>query len=247
MRCWIGTSGWVYPHWRGTFYPPGLPSSEWLSHYAARFATVELNNTFYRLPSEQAFVGWAAQTPAGFRFTVKASRYLTHMKKLRDPDEPLARLLHRARLLGEKLGPLLYQLPPHWKCNVERLRAFVACLPADLTHVVEFRDPSWINEQVLATLQAHSVAFCTAGYPGVTCPLQATASIAYVRLHGAETWDASCYDDRELQWWAEQIHEALAGGREVYVYLNNDAFGYAAQNAQRLIELLPGSDQALAC
>jgi uncharacterized protein YecE (DUF72 family) len=236
--CWVGTSGWVYPHWRGPFYPADLPTGSWLPHYAQRFPTVEVNNTFYRLPSKAAFERWKAEAPTGFRFAVKASRYLTHMKKLLDPQEPLERLLNRARLLGDKLGPILYQLPPRWRCNLPRLVEFLACLPPDVCHVFEFRDPSWINDRVFAALEKHGAGFCTISHPTVPCPLRATAGIAYIRMHGAQTLYASCYSEEELRWWAKQIEDQLAQGHEVYVYFNNDAFGYAVQNAQRLIELL---------
>ena len=238
MPCWIGTSGWVYAHWRDVFYPVGLRESKWLAFYAQHFPTVELNNSFYRLPSEQAFARWATEAPAGFRFAVKASRYLTHMKKLRDPQEPLHRFLGRARLLGDRLGPILYQLPPNWRCNLERLRAFLACLPSDLTHVLEFRDPSWMCTEVFSLLEESGTSFCVTSLPGLTCPVRATSQVVYIRMHGAQTLYASCYSDTELRWWAGQIAGALAGGHEVYVYFNNDAFGYAVQNARRLTELI---------
>ncbi len=238
MPCWIGTSGWVYAHWRDVFYPVGLRESRWLPFYAQHFPTVELNSSFYRLPSEQAFARWAAEAPAGFRFAVKASRYLTHMKKLRDPQEPLHRFLGRARLLGDKLGPILYQLPPNWKCNLERLRTFLACLPSGLTHVLEFRDPSWMCTEVFSLLEESGAGFCVTSLPGLTCPVRATSQVVYIRMHGAQTLYASCYSDTELRWWAGQIAGALAGGHEVYVYFNNDAFGYAVQNARRLTELI---------
>jgi len=202
-RLWIGTSGWVYPHWRGVFYPPKLTTSRWLPFYAEHFRTVEINNTFYRLPSEKAFRDWRAAVPPGFRFAVKANRFITHMKKLREPAEPLERFLSRARLLSDRLGPILYQLPPRWRCNLPRLRDFLTILPRDLTHVFEFRDPSWMNEDVFAALEEHGAALCVISHP-----------------------------------WAEQVREALAGGRQVHVYFNNDAFGYAVRNAQRLGELL---------
>lgn len=238
MPCWIGTSGWVYAHWREVFYPVELRESGWLPFYAQHFATVELNNSFYRLPSEQAFAHWAAEVPAGFRFAVKASRYLTHLKKLKDPQEPLHRLLSRARLLGDRLGPILYQLPPNWKVNLERLQAFLACLPSNMTHVIEFRDPSWICAEVLSMLETNGIALCVTSLPGFNCPVRATSQVMYIRMHGAQTLYASCYSDTELRWWSGQIVEALASGHEVYVYFNNDAFGYAVQNAHRLTELV---------
>src|SRR5262245_6153282 len=137
----VGTSGWIYKHWRGVVYPRDLPVGKWLRHYSAEFDTVEVNNSFYRLPSEKTFASWAEQVPPGFVFAVKASRYLTHLKKLREPEAPLDAFLGRARALGPHLGPVLYQLP-RWRCDVARLRHFLAALPGDLRHAVEFRDPS---------------------------------------------------------------------------------------------------------
>jgi uncharacterized protein YecE (DUF72 family) len=239
-RLWVGTSGWAYSHWRGIFYPRDMPRTQWLAHYAERFCTVELNNSFHRLPSETAFRRWASAAPPGFCYAVKASRYLTHMKKLREPEEPLQRFLERTRLLGDKLGPILYQLPPRWRCNITRLRAFLAYLPRDLVHVLEFRDPSWITEEVLAALREHNTGFCVIAHPQIPSPIVATARTVYVRLHGAKTLDASRYAEDELRRWAWQLQEALADDHEVYVYFNNDAYGYAIENAQRLAELVKG-------
>jgi len=240
-RLWIGTSGWVYPHWRGVFYPQELPTSHWLPFYTRHFRTVELNNTFYHLPSEQAFRNWQAAVPTGFRFAVKANRFITHMKKLREAKEPLERFLSRVRLLGARLGPILYQLPPRWHCNLPRLRAFLSLLPGDLIPVFEFRDPSWMNEDVFALLEEHGAALCVISHPTIPCPVRATADVVYIRMHGAQDLYASCYSEEELQWWAEQIRTALSTGHEVYVYFNNDARGYAVQNARRLRELLTPS------
>jgi uncharacterized protein YecE (DUF72 family) len=234
---WIGTSGWVYPHWRGVFYPQKLPASRWLPFYAEHFCTVEINNTFYRLPSEKAFRNWRTTVPPGFHFAVKANRFITHMKKLREPAETLERFLSRVRLLGDRLGPILYQLPPRWRCNLPRLRDFLAILPRDLSHVFEFRDPSWMNEDVFAALEEYGAALCVISHPTMSCPVRVTSDVVYVRMHGAQTLYASRYSEEELQWWAGRVRETLAGGRQVYVYFNNDAFGYAVQNARRLGEL----------
>jgi len=236
--CHIGTSGWVYPHWRGVFYAWDLPMREWLKHYAARFATVELNNSFYRLPSQDAFHRWKEAAPSGFTYAVKANRYITHMKKLGGVEEALPRFLDRARLLGDRLGPILYQLPPFWACNVERLRAFLDLLPGDLKHVFEFRHPSWLNEAVFSLLEAHGAALCIVSLPEFPCLLRATGPLVYIRLHGAEAKYASRYSERELQWWSEQILGFMRDGKDVYAYFNNDACGYAVQNALRLRELL---------
>ena len=237
-KLWIGTSGWVYPHWRGVFYPDGLPTARWLDYYTRHFRTVELNNSFYRLPSEGAFRAWGEVAPEGFLFAVKANRFITHMKKLKDAAEPLGRFLGRARLLGDKLGPVLYQLPPRWKCNLPRLRQFLSLLPPDLLHAFEFRDRSWLNEGVFALLEEHGAAFCVISMPGFPCPLRATAPFVYIRMHGSGVLYGGCYSEDELRRWAERIEGFLDEGRDVYVYFNNDAFGYAVQNARRLGEML---------
>jgi uncharacterized protein YecE (DUF72 family) len=235
---YIGTSGWVYRHWRGVFYPWDLRADQWLQHYAARFDTVELNNSFYRLPSEGAFQRWKEDAPAGFTYAVKASRYITHMKKLADVEEALPRFLERSRLLGDRLGPILYQLPPFWACNADRLRAFLDLLPTGLRHAFEFRHSSWLNETVFSLLEAHGAALCIVSLPEFPCLLRATAPFVYIRLHGAEAKYGSCYSERELEWWAEQILGFLHDGKDVYAYFNNDACGYAVQNALRLRELI---------
>ena len=144
----IGCSGWNYRHWKGAFYPETMRSPQWFSFYSEHFDSVEINNTFYNLPDEEVFDQWRQQAPPGFRYAVKASRYLTHMKKLRDPVEPVERLITRARRLGPHLGPILYQLPPRWRSNSERLRGVLEILPRDLVHVFEFRDVSWYNDEV---------------------------------------------------------------------------------------------------
>ncbi|MBC7233759.1 MAG: DUF72 domain-containing protein [Chloroflexi bacterium] len=236
--CYIGTSGWVYPHWRGILYPWELPTSQWLRYYATRFDTVEVNNTFYHLPSEQTFRSWKEEAPDRFLYAIKASRYITHMKKLAGVEEALARFLERSRLLGEHLGPVLYQLPPRWACNLERLHNFLHLLPGDLRHVFEFRHASWLEDAAFSLLEEHGVAFCIVSLPDFPCLLRVTAPFVYIRLHGAEAKYGSCYREEELQWWAEQILGFLADGNDVYVYFNNDAFGYAVENALRLKELV---------
>ncbi len=235
--CRIGTSGWVYHHWRGPFYPPDLPQARWFEHYARHFATVEINNTFYRLPSEAAFDTWRAQAPPGFVYALKASRYLTHVKRLANPQAALDNLVGRARRLGDHLGPILYQLPPHWHLNLDRLDRFLALLPRDLTHAVEFRDPTWLVEPAFELLSRHGVAFCIMSLPGVDCPVRATASTVYIRLHGVQSPYADRYSPEQLRGWAENIHRFLTEERDVFVYFNNDAQGFAVQNAMELRDL----------
>ena len=235
----IGTSGWIYRHRRGVFYPPDLPVGHWFAFYAKHFDTVEINNTFYRLPDVETFVDWRRQAPAGFVYAVKASRFLTHMKKLNDPEEPLARILGGARKLGRHLGPVLYQLPPHWGCNLERLRQFIALLPSALTHVFEFRDTSWFNEDVRALLTQAGIGFCIHDLRGFRCPAWVTGRAVYIRFHGSTgVAYAGRYGLPHLRRWAGQIREFRGAGHHVYVYFNNDDRGYAVENARRLRGLL---------
>jgi uncharacterized protein YecE (DUF72 family) len=235
----IGTSGWVYPHWRGIFYPEGLPTRSWFAFYAQHFDTVEINNTFYRLPRPEAFLAWRDQAPAGFVYAIKASRFLTHVKRLKDPEAPLDNLLSRARGLGPRLGPILYQLPPRWLCNLERLRGFLRALPSDLQHVLEFRDPSWCNEEVRALLTQAGAGFCIHDMPGHAWPDWVTGRVAYFRFHGpAEARYAGCYSPAFLRRTAERIRALQRKGHQVYAYFNNDWQGHAVRNAGQLRRLL---------
>ncbi len=235
---YVGTSGWVYPHWREVFYPKGLPQARWFEFYAARLGTVEINNTFYRLPEAATFGQWAAQAPPGFVYAVKASRYMTHLKKLKDAADPLARFVERARALGTHLGPILYQLPPNWHQNLPRLEAFLALLPGDLLHAFEFRHPSWLSDEAFTLLDRYGAGFCVMDLPGLETPVRATGRLAYVRFHGPGRAYEGSYSEEELRAWARRIRGLLRGGRPAYVYFNNDAHGYAVQNALRLQEML---------
>jgi len=241
LECRIGTSGFSYNHWRGVFYPEGLPPARWLEHYQRYFDTVELNNTFYRLPKAETFQGWRRNTPPGFLFAVKASRYLTHLKRLKDAAEPLELFLKRAEGLGERLGPVLFQLPPRWPADVARLREFLELLPGGLKAAFEFRDVSWFKPEVFALLEVKGVAFCIYSLPGVNCPQVVTAPFVYLRLHGSSSRYGSKYTEEELQYWGRRIQDFLAQGLGVYAYFNNDAFGYAVANALRLKAIL-GTD-----
>jgi len=237
-KYYIGTSGWVYPHWRDVFYPPKLPQSKWLEFYTGYFSTVELNNSFYRLPSEQAFSNWRATSPEGFRYAVKVSRFITHIKRLKDVAEPIETFLQRARHLNEKLGPLLYQLPPNMHRNDERLESFLPLLPKGLRHVIEFRHQSWLDEEVFDILRRHNIGFCVFDMPGLPCPLLATADFAYIRFHGSTGLYFSCYSDEELEEWARSISVLAKDLDTVYIYFNNDAEGFAIKNAQTMAECL---------
>ncbi len=238
MDGFVGTSGWHYEHWQGLFYPPELDRSRWLEHYSRRFGTVEINNSFYRMPSETAFTAWRRATPESFVFAVKASRYITHIKRLRDSRTPVDNFIARARLLGSKLGPVLYQLPPGLPRDDARLEAFLQILPRGVRHVFEFRHESWLVPEVLALLRRHSAGFCVFDMPGLQCPLAATAKFAYIRFHGSTALYSTRYTDEELAGWAERLRGLDAGVEDMYIYFNNDARAYAVENAVKLKELL---------
>lgn len=238
---YIGTSGYVYNHWRGVFYPDGLPVDEWLRFYCRHFGTVEINNTFYQLPERSTFENWKKNSPRDFVFTVKFSRYLTHMKRLKDPEDPLRRFLANAAGLGRKLGPMLFQLPPNFKPSVERLNGLLALRKRSTQWVFEFRNKEWFEDEILDRLREAGAGFCvhdiTEG-----CPVLATANFAYLRLHGGET-EAGDYDTPVLKRWAGQIAQWLDAGLDVFVYFNNDIEGYAIKNARELIGMVEPSMQ----
>jgi uncharacterized protein YecE (DUF72 family) len=231
----VGCSGWQYKHWRGNFYPADLPQRQWLEHYTAQFDTVEVNNSFYRLPEEGVFADWRARTPPGFLFAVKASRFLTHMKKLKDPEEPVTRLFSRATELRGKLGPMLYQLPRQMPKNLERLRGFLDVLPPRIKHTIEFRHPSWYDADVLRLLQQRNVALCLHDMPGSETPRVLTARFVYVRFHGATGRYDGAYPREALDEWAQWL---VSQRRRAYVYFNNDIGGHAPRDAAALKQAL---------
>jgi uncharacterized protein YecE (DUF72 family) len=236
-RLRIGCSGWNYKHWRGRFYPEPMSSKKWLEYYSGFFDTVELNNTFYRLPSPSVFREWQAQAPRSFLFSVKVNRFLTHMKKLKNARAPLSKFLSRARLLKNHLGPLLYQLPPRWHLNLERLEDFLKLLPSDLQHVFEFRDSSWLNEQVFELLKKYHASLCLHDMPGLEQMPRGIGPIGYVRFHGAAKKYQGGYPDATLRRWWHWMEKELRAGRDIYAYFNNDAEAHAVHDAQRLKEL----------
>jgi uncharacterized protein YecE (DUF72 family) len=237
-RAWIGTSGWVYQDWRGRFYPADLRQNRWFEYYARHFDTVEVNNTFYRLPGEAVFDAWARQAPPGFLYAVKANRYLTHIRRLIDPADPLERFLSRARRLGPSLGPVLYQLPPRWRPNLPRLAEFTELLPPNLVNVFEFRDPTWFTPDVYGILRGHQASFCIFDMPGLNCPMEVTAPAIYVRFHGSGVPYGGSYDDAVLAAWAKRVSTWVQGGHDVYVYFNNDGMAAAVQNANTLKQMV---------
>ncbi|HEY3551973.1 MAG TPA: DUF72 domain-containing protein [Gaiellaceae bacterium] len=239
----VGLSGWNYAHWRnGVFYPPRLPASRWLGFYAERFDTVEVNSTFYRLPRTDAVARWVEQTPEDFVFAVKASRYLTHIKRLRDLGPGLERFLERIEpLLGSpKLGPLLWQLPPTFRHDHDRLADALARLPRGVRHCFEFRDPSWFVEDTYALLREHGVALAIGDRPQVNAfqTHELTADWTYVRFHSGTRGRRGNYSESELRVWADRLG-GWSGTHDVFAYFNNDWEGFAPRNAARLRRLLP--------
>ncbi|MBU1026234.1 MAG: DUF72 domain-containing protein, partial [Candidatus Margulisbacteria bacterium] len=234
-KLFIGTSGWMYDHWaKGVFYPKNLPKSKWLKYYQQFFDTVEINNTFYHLPSEKTFKNWHKEAGKKFVYAVKANRFITHVKKLKDGKKPVKLFMGRARLLNKNLGPILYQLPPRWKANPERLKDFTKHLAKSTVNVFEFRDPSWFNDEIYSILKKNRLNFCIYSMPGIECPEVITGSVVYIRMHGGSMLYGSNYSNSELKALAKQVKSYLRKKLTVYVYFNNDARGYAVKNALRL-------------
>jgi uncharacterized protein YecE (DUF72 family) len=236
----VGTSGWSYPHWDGVLYPPGTPPRDRLGHYVQRFGTAELNASFYRWPREVSFASWRRRLPEGFQLSVKAPRGLTHAKRLYAPEAWVDRLARCWHELGERRGVLLVQLGPGQARDDARLDYFLGRLPPWLRTAVELRHPSWVDEAVFNLLERHGAAYCVMSGAGLPCVLRATAPFVYVRLHGPDfsSLYAGSYSDADLGWWADRVREWEYGGRDVYVYFNNDGGGNAVRNALTLRQLL---------
>jgi uncharacterized protein YecE (DUF72 family) len=236
-NAFIGTSGWNYKHWwNGVFYDKNVRPADWLAYFSTQFATVEINNSFYRLPSEESFRKWRSQVPGSFCFAVKASRYLTHIKRLRDPAEPLNLFFSRVRLLREHLGPVLFQLPPRFKCDLDRLVTFLSAirkhsLGRKLRCVLEVRDPTWLTTSVYDALGNHNTALCFADWRDIPVNSPVTADFVYVRRHHGKAADGN-YGRKELNNDVKAIKSWLKHGLDVYVYFNNDWKGYALDNAR---------------
>ena len=230
----VGCSGWVYKHWRGLFYPEGLPQKRWFDHYANEFDTVEINATFYRVPLASTFVGWREKAPPGFRYAVKVNRFITHLKKLFECEPEVARFIALAQLLGEKLGPLLYQLPPSLHKDIGRLETFLTLLPNELEHVFEFRHESWYDKEVIELLGDHGIGFVAHDLKGLRSPHWACGRTAYVRFHGTGGKYWGRYSDEELEEWSRWCVGEEQSGRSVWCYFNNDIHGHAIRDARAL-------------
>lgn len=230
----IGCSGWQYKHWREIFYPKGLAQTRWFAFYAEHFDTVEINSSFYHLPKASTFEKWRDQAPPGFCYAVKANRFITQSKKLLDCEEPMERMMSATRHLGERLGPILYQMPPSFGLNLDRLEAFLQLVPKDVTNVFEFRNKSWYVPETFALLDRHGASFCVHDMRGSAAERIAVGSAAYVRFHGGLGKYWGRYSDERLMAWAEWLVEQARCGRTAWAYFNNDIHGHAIHDAQTL-------------
>jgi len=241
-RIFIGTSGYIYSHWEdGVFYPPGWPKSKKLEYYSKHFDTVELNNTFYRLPGEKTFESWYKRTPKNFIFALKAWRFITHIKKLKDCKDLFETFLKRALILKEKLGPILFQLPPFLKANFQLLEDFCKIVkkssPKNLRLAFEFRNDSWCKETTYSILKNYNFAWTVVDSPSWPKVYKVTADFVYVRMHGSKILFSSKYTKKELKDLAEKIKKWKKQNLDIYVYFNNDAYGYAVEDAKELLKL----------
>ena len=234
----IGTSGWHYNHWKGPFYPEKISPGEMLFYYARTFHTVEINNSFYRLPAPETWSAWRESVPPGFLFSCKASRYITHLKKLKEPEVTLIRFLEAVNGLGSRLGPVLFQLPPRWRADPERLRDFIGHLPPVNRYAFEFRDPTWFQDRIFQVLSDAGCALCLSQIEGIQSPKEITADFVYIRLHGPGKAYQGRYGKKDLAGWAGAVSSWVRTGRDVFCYFDNDEKGYAPLNARELKNML---------
>lgn len=233
-RIFIGTSGWNYKHWKESFYPGDLKQKDWLEFYSYRLKTVEINNSFYHLPSIKTIKEWYKITPDNFTFSVKMSRYITHMKKLKDPKQSCKKIFSHAKHLNDKLGPFLFQLPPRWKFNRNRFENFIKTLPDKYRYTFEFRDKTWWNDEALELLKFYNIAFCIYELAGEISPKEVTADFIYIRLHGPGGKYEGSYTISSLSGWADALAAWQSKDQNVYIYFDNDQAGYAVKNAIEL-------------
>lgn len=234
----IGTSGWSYKHWTGKFYPEEVKKNKWLEYYSKEFDTVEINSSFYHLPKIQTFINWKKNTGENFIFSVKASRYITHIKRLADCGDPLERLFKAAEGLGEKKGPFLFQLPPNFKKDKSVLKIFLEILPQNHKFAFEFRNESWFTEEIYKLLENFGCAVVISSAPGFPYVEKLTADLCYIRMHGSGILYNSCYSKDELKKISALIKKNLNKNIESYVYFNNDAEAFAVDNARMLIKMV---------
>ena len=237
---YIGTSGWHYEHWKGSFYPKNLPDRDMLKYYINHFCCVEINNSFYKLPQKKTIVTWYNAVPENFIFALKGSRYITHMKKLKNSRESSLQFLERVNVLENKLGPILFQLPPRWKCNPERLNEFLEGLPRVYRYAFEFRDPSWFNQKVYSILKTHHAAFCIYDFNQRQSPKEITTDFVYLRLHGPSGPYEGSYSRTDLSRLTEDFCAWVKKRIKIYCFFDNDQEGYAAQDAIKLQKMTEG-------
>jgi len=237
--CYIGTSGWHYKHWKGPFYPKDFPEKEFLPFYSNYFNSVEINNSFYKLPDKNTLKRWRQTVRDDFIFAVKASRYITHMKNLKEPQKSLSNFLSTISNLKDKLGPILFQLPPNWHVNPKRLEAFLAALPDGQCYAFEFRDKTWFNQDVYNLLSEYNAAFCIYDLKGKRSPETITADFVYIRLHGpSDVAYQGSYSKWQLNRWVKKFRAWMNEGKDVYCFFDNDQRGFAAKNALTLQHII---------
>lgn len=235
----IGTSGWSYKHWKGLFYPGDIKNADEFDYYKSNFSTVEINYTFYRLPSIKTFEKWKASVSDDFIFSLKASRYITHFNSLKESGDSLGHFLEKAEILEDKLGPILFQLPPQFHFNYKRLESFLKLLPASKRFVFEFRHKSWFVDDIYDLLSAYNCAFCIYELQGKLSPIQVTTDFVYVRLHGpSKNKYEGDYSEEILSHWADECVDWKKESKEVFIYFDNDQHAYAPKNAKELIEMI---------
>ncbi len=237
-KYYIGTSGWSYKHWKDKFYPEDIKQKDWLNYYTKKFDTVELNGSFYHLPKKETFRNWKEVTPDNFIFSVKASRFITHNKKLKDPKEPVRNFYESANRLGKKIGITLFQLPPNLNYNHDKLKHFVKILPKTKRYTIEFRNQTWWNDDAFSILKKNNIAFCIFELGDVQSPKMITADFVYIRLHGPDGKYKGNYNKVLLSKWKKDIQKWNKEGKDVYCYFDNDEKAYAPNNALKLISML---------
>jgi uncharacterized protein YecE (DUF72 family) len=238
-KSWIGTSGWTYDGWRGPFYPPDIPKKKWLSFYGTQFPTTEINGSFYRTPSLEAVAAWREQTPERFLFAWKASKFITHWKRLSEKcDNSIELMVTRLKMLGPKTGPVLFQLPPRFTADRERLASFLTMLPRCYAYAFEFRHPSWYEDPILDLLRDHDVSLCLSDHHDAPSPWLVTARHVYVRGHGPDGRYKDNYPDKTLRAWAADIGKWKRQRRTVFVYFDNDQKSAAPVDAKRLMAMV---------
>jgi uncharacterized protein YecE (DUF72 family) len=234
----IGTSGWRYAHWQGHFYPEALTADEMLAYYGRHLKTVEISSSFYQLPHKDTLLAWRDTCQPGFIFTIKAHRSITHLKELGDASERLSLLLERIKVIEQRLGPILFQLPPNSRVDANRLNEFLEQLPDDYRYAFEFQDPAWHNPGTYEVLSEHGAAFCIFDRAGLRSPQEVTADFVYTRLHGPEAFCGGKYDAGALIEWAGAFYSWAHQGKEIFCYFDNHEAGYAVNNALRLHKII---------